>query len=308
MDDAPEQVLFRVLGPFEVVLDGRPVPLGGARQRLVLAGLVANANTVVSTDRLIDIVWGDEPPTTALSTMQKYVHRLRASMGNRLLTRSPGYLLRIDAGESDASRFESLLAEATRLTTAGELRDAIATFDTALALWRGPAWAEFADFDFARVEVARLDGLRATAIDDRMEVALAAGRHAEMIGELEATVARYPLRERPRSQLILALYRSGRHADAIRAYDAFRHYLGEEVGLEPSASLAHLADAILQQKAELDWVPPPGARGRPALPSGVVTFVFSDIEDSTRPFRLLGQGYVELLERHRRLVGIEVRT
>jgi DNA-binding SARP family transcriptional activator/WD40 repeat protein len=306
MDDAAEPVLFRVLGPFEVVVDGHAAPLGGARQRLVLAGLVANANAVVSTDRLIDIVWGDEPPTTALSTIQKYVHRLRASVGNRLLTRAPGYLLRIDAGESDASRFESLLAAATRLTTAGELDDAIATFDDALGLWRGPAWAEFADLDFARVEVARLDGLQATAIDDRMEVALAAGRHAEVIGELEATVARYPLRERPRSQLMLALYRAGRQADAIRAYDAFRHYLGEEVGLEPSASLGQLAEAILLGRSELNWVPPPGARGRPALPSGEVTFLFSDIEDSTRLFRKVGHGYVELLERHRRLVRAAV--
>jgi WD40 repeat protein/DNA-binding SARP family transcriptional activator/class 3 adenylate cyclase/ABC-type cobalamin/Fe3+-siderophores transport system ATPase subunit len=306
MDDAPEQILFRVLGPFEVVVDGCLAPLGGARQRLVLAGLVANANAVVSTDRLIDIVWGDEPPTTALSTTQKYVHRLRTLVGNRLVTRAPGYLLRIDTGETDASRFESLLAAATRLTTAGELRDAIATFDEALGLWRGPAWAEFGDLDFARVDVARLDGLRATAIDDRMEVALAAGRHAEVIGELEATVALYPLRERPRSQLMLALYRSGCHAEAIRAYDAFRRYLGEEVGLEPSASLAQLADAILLRGSELDWVPPPGARGRPALPSGVVTFLFSDIEDSTRLFRQLGHAYVELLERHRRLVRAAV--
>ena len=265
-----------------------------------------HANAVVSSDRLIDIVWGDEPPTTALSTLQKYVHRLRASVGDRLVTHPPGYVLRIDAGECDASRFESLLADATRLTTAGELSDAFAAFDAALALWRGPAWAEFADFDFARAEVARLDGLRATAIEDRTELALIAGRHAELIGELEATVAQYPLRERPRSQLMLALYRSGRHADAIRAYDVFRRYLGEEVGLEPSASLSQLADAILQQKGELDWVPPPGARGRPALPSGVVTFLFSDIEGSTRLFRQLGHGYVEVLERHRRLVRAAV--
>ena len=306
MDDAPEQVLFRVLGPFEVVVDGCPTPFGGVRQRLVLAGLAANANAVVSTDRLIDIVWGDEPPTTAISTVQKYVHRLRASVGDQLLTRAPGYLLRIDPGASDASRFESLLAAATQLSTAGELRDAIAIFDEALGLWRGPAWAEFAEFAFARVEVARLDNLRASAIDDRTEVALAAGLHAEVIGELEATVAQYPLRERPRSQLMLALYRSGRQADAIRAYDVFRHYLDEEVGLEPSASLVQLADAILLHRSELDWVPPPGARGRPALPSGVVTFLFSDIEDSTRLFRQLGHGYVELLERHRRLVRAAV--
>jgi DNA-binding SARP family transcriptional activator/class 3 adenylate cyclase/WD40 repeat protein len=308
MGDAPPTVQVRVLGPFEVLVDGRPAPLGGARQRLVLAGLVASANAVVPSDRMIDIVWGDEPPDTALSTLQKYVHRLRASLGDRLLTRAPGYLLRVEAGESDASRFEALLADAAELTTAGELSEAKATFDTALALWRGPAWAEFAEFDFARPEVARLEGLRAAAIEDRAEVALAGGHHAEVIGELEGTVARYPLRERPRAQLMLALHRSGRHADALRAYDAFRHYLGEEVGLEPSASLAQLADAIVLQKPELDWVPPPGSRGRAALPSGVVTFLFSDIEGSTRLFRQLGHNYVELLERHRRLVRAAVAT
>lgn len=316
MDDAPGGVLFQVLGHFEVLVDGHAVPLGGTRQRLVLAALVANANAVVSADRLIDIVWGDGQPDSALSTLQKYVYRLRGSLGDRIMTRPPGYFLRLEAGESDASRFESLLAEATRLTTAGELSDAIATSDTALGLWRGPAWAEFADLEFARAEVARLEGLRATAIDERTEVALAAGRHAEMVGELEGTVTRYPLRERPRAQLMLALYRSGRHADALRAYDAFRRYLGDEVGLEPSASLAQLADAITLQKPELDSVPPPGARGRAALPSGMVTFLFSDIEGSTRLFRQLGHSYVELLERHRRLVraavaaggGVEVNS
>jgi class 3 adenylate cyclase/DNA-binding SARP family transcriptional activator/WD40 repeat protein/energy-coupling factor transporter ATP-binding protein EcfA2 len=306
--DAPEQVVFRVLGPFEVLVGGRAAALGGARQRLVLAGLVANANAVVSNDRLVDMVWGEEPPDTALTTVQKYVHRLRGVLGERILTRAPGYVLRIDDGESDVSRFERLLADATRLTTAGELGEAMAAFDAALGLWRGPAWAEFADFDFARAEVARLEGLRANAIEDRTEVALAAGHHAELIGELEATVGRYPLRERPRAQLMLALYRSGRHADALRAYDAFRHYLGEEVGLEPSGSLAGLNDAIVWQKPELDWAPPPGARGRAALPSGTVTFLFSDIEGSTRLFRQLGHSYVDLLERHRRLVRAAVAT
>jgi DNA-binding SARP family transcriptional activator/class 3 adenylate cyclase/energy-coupling factor transporter ATP-binding protein EcfA2 len=306
--DAPEQVLFRVLGPFEVLVDGRAAALGGARQRVVLAGLVANANAVVSTDRLVDMVWGDEPPDTALTTVQKYVHRLRAALGDRIVTRSPGYVLRIEDGETDVARFESLLVDATRLTTAGELGDATVAFDAALGLWRGLAWADFADFDFARAEAARLEGLRATAIEDRTEVALAAGRHAELIGELEAAVGRYPLRERPRAQLMLALYRSGRHADALRAYDAFRRYLGEEVGLEPSASLAQLNDAIVLQKPGLDWAPPPGTRGRAAFPSGTVTFLFTDIEGSTRLFRQLGHGYVDLLERHRRLVRAAVAT
>jgi DNA-binding SARP family transcriptional activator/WD40 repeat protein/energy-coupling factor transporter ATP-binding protein EcfA2 len=308
MDDPLERVVFRVLGPFEAVVGQKPAPLGGARQRLVLAGLLANANAVVSSDRLIDIVWGDQPPSTALTTLQKYVYRLRASLGERLVRHAPGYLLRVNAGESDASRFESLLADATRLTTAGELTGALAAFDAALGLWRGPAWAEFADFEFARADVARLEALRATAVEDRTEVALAAGRHGEVIGELEATVARSPLRERPRAQLMLALYRSGRQAEALRAYDAFRRYLGDEVGLEPSASLAQLADSILLQKPELDWVPPPGAGGRPALPSGVVTFLFTDIDGSARLFRQLGRAYVELLERHRRLVRAAAAT
>jgi len=265
VDDAPRGVLFQVLGPFEAGVDGHPVALGGTRQRLVLAALAARPNAVVSSDRLIEIVWGEAPPDSALSTLQKYVYRLRSAVGaDRLVTRSPGYLLRIGDGESDASRFESLLADASAMAAAGQLSEARSAFDAALALWRGPAWQEFAELDFARGEVARLDGLRAAAIDDRTEVALAAGRHAEVIGELEATVDEYPLRERPRGQLMLALYRAGRQADALRAYDAFRRYLGEEVGLEPSAQLAQLADAIVLQKPELDWAPP----SRPTVETG----------------------------------------
>ena len=274
----------------------------------MLVGLVANPNAVVSNDRLVDIVWGDEPPDTALTTVQKYVHRLRGALGDRIQTRSPGYILRVDEGESDDSRFESLLAGATRLTTAGDLDEAVGAFDAALGLWRGPAWADFADFDFARGEAARLEGLRATADGDRTEVALAADHHTDVIGELEATVEWDPLRERPRAQLMLALYRSGRHADALRAYDGFRRYIGEEVGLEPSASLAQLNGAIVVQNPELDWVPPPGSRGRAALPSGTVTFLFTDIEGSTRLFRHLGHAYVDLPERHRRLVRAAVAS
>jgi DNA-binding SARP family transcriptional activator/WD40 repeat protein len=278
MGDASLSVEFKVLGPLEVVCNGRVVPLGGARQRLVLAALVASANAVVSADRLIDIVWGDEPPDSALSTLQKYVYRLRgaidpgtgaAGSGGRLLTRAPGYLLRIDANESDAARFEQLLGGAQRRAAAGDFIGATVVFEEALGLWRGPAFAEFADLDFIRGEVARLDGLRAVAVEDRVEVGLAAGRHAELVGELEATVAAYPLRERPRAQLMLALYRCGRQAEALRAYEAFRRYLGEEVGLEPSEALVRLADAIVLQKPELDraWPPAPSAVGREIEPS-----------------------------------------
>jgi predicted ATPase/class 3 adenylate cyclase len=300
--EAPSRtVTFQVLGPFEVVVDGRAVALGGARQRLVLAALVARANAVVATDRLIDIIWGDEPSDRALSTLQKYVHRLRSLVGaDRLLTRAPGYLLCIGDEESDASRFESLLASASRLATAGDLAGARSAFDAALALWRGPAWAEFADYDFARAEVARLEGLRDGAVDDRVEVLLGAGRHADVVGELEATVGEYPLRERPRAHLILALYRCGRHADALRAYEAYRRYLGEEVGLEPSALLVRLADAIVLQKPELDWAPPPNTPVPAAsvLPSGTVTFLFTDIAGSTRHWDTAPDAMRTALERH----------
>jgi DNA-binding SARP family transcriptional activator/WD40 repeat protein/energy-coupling factor transporter ATP-binding protein EcfA2 len=255
---------FLVLGPLEVSAEGRAVGLGGAKPRLVLAALLVHANEVVSADRLIDVLWADAPPDSALTTLQKHISRLRMAIepergpgasAARLVTRPPGYLLRVEPTECDATRFERIVADAHRGAACGDLARATELLEAALGLWRGPAWAEFADEDFARAEVARLDGLRAVATEDRVELALAAGRHAEMIGELEATTAAYPLRERPRAQLMLALYRCGRHAEALRAYEGFRHYLGEEVGLEPSAALVQLADAIVLQKPELNWAP-----------------------------------------------------
>jgi DNA-binding SARP family transcriptional activator len=285
-------MLFQVLGPFEAVVDGRAVALGGARQRLVLAALAARPNAVVSSDRLIHIVWGDEPPDRALSTLQKYVYRLRSAVGaDRLVTRSPGYLLRIGDGESDAWRFESLLVDASPLAVAGELEQAQSTFDAALALWRGPAWGEFADFDFARGAVARLDGLRAAAVDDRMEVALAAGRHAEVIGELEATVSEYPLRERPRGQLMLALYRSGRQADALRAFQRLREALAD-LGLEPSAPLRDLERAILAQRPTLDLGSTRGSVAISADRPGAVSAAPAGDIDTVRPPSCAARGSV----------------
>ena len=334
MDDRRPGPQFRVLGPLEVTVEGRPAVLGGSRQRLVLAALVVHANTAVSVDRLIDIVWGDEPPSSALTTLQKYVHRLRTAIDpgraaadpeGRLVTRAPGYLLRVSDGDYDAARFEALVADAQRKAAGGDLPGAMSTFDEALGLWHGAALADFGDQDFARPEVARLEGLRAVAVEDRVEVALAAGRHAEVIGELEATISTWPLRERPRAQLMLALFRCRRHAEALRVYEAFRRHLSEEVGLEPSEALVDLADAIVLQKRGLDWSPPAGAetavevaypaaipRDRdgdsdaPTFPSGTVTFVFTDIEGSTRLFRRLGHRFVTVLERHRELLRAAV--
>jgi len=326
---------FRVLGPLEVLVDGLPVSLGAAKQRLVLAALLADANAVVSTDRLIDIVWGEVPPDSAEGTLQKYVYRLRRAIepgrapgdpAGTLLTRPPGYLLELQPSQLDAARFTDFLKAAQGRAASGELAAAAALLDEALGLWRGPAWAEFAEFDFARGRVTRLEGQRAAAIEDRADIHMALGRHAELIGELEATVASYPLRERPRAQLMLALYRSGRQADALRAYQAFRSCLIDELGLEPSASLQRLEDDILLNKPELDWTgnrdeaeglalvsmgpePVPGPAGSPPrgpLPSGTVTFCFTDIEGSTGLIRRLGHRYAELLERHRQLLRAAV--
>src|SRR6516165_8092115 len=301
--DKADVVEFRVLGPLEVLVDGRPVPLGAAKQRLVLAALLAGSNAVVSVDRLVDIVWGELPPDSAERTLQKYVYRLRGVIepgrapgdpAATLLTRPPGYLLELRPDQLDAACFTDLIGQAKRRAAGGELAAAAALLDEALGLWRGPAWAEFAEFDFARAEVTRLEGQRAGAIEDRADIELALGRHAELIGELEATVERYPLRERSRAQLMLALYRSGRQAEALRAYHAFRSYLIDEMGLEPSTALQRLEDDILLDKPDLDWtgggaqdeasrhgLVGPGGPARPApvgspptgpLPAGTVTF------------------------------------
>jgi class 3 adenylate cyclase/DNA-binding SARP family transcriptional activator/WD40 repeat protein len=340
-----DAVEFRVLGPLEVLVDGRSVPLGAAKQRLVLAALLVGSNAVVSVDRLVDIVWGELPPDSAERTLQKYIYRLRGVIEPgrapwdptaTLLTRPPGYLLELRPGQLDAARFTDLIGDARRRAAGGELAAAAALLDEALGLWRGPAWAEFAEFDFARAEVTRLEGQRAGATEDRAEIELALGHHVELVGELEATVARYPLRERSRAQLMLALYRSGRQAEALRAYHAFRSYLIDEIGLEPSAALQRLEDDILLNKADLEWTDtdeeasglgplstdrpaPPAPVGTPRtgpLPAGTVTFCFTDIEGSTRLLRRLGHRYGEVLERHRQLLrgamadhgGVEIHT
>jgi predicted ATPase/DNA-binding SARP family transcriptional activator/class 3 adenylate cyclase len=284
-------VKFLVLGPLEVLDGDTPVRLGGVKQRLLLAALLVHINTVVSVDRLVDILWGDEPPVDAAATLQNYVSRLRATLepgraagdpGTVLLTRPPGYLLRVDPDQVDASGFERLVGEVHG--RAGDDEAAAAILDEALGLWRGRAFAEFADEDFARPEVVRLEELRLVALEDRIEAHLSLGRHAETIGELEALISGHPLRERLRAQLMLALYRSGRQGDALRAYQALARDLGEELGITPSPELVRLEEAVLLQKPELDWQPPELVGGSAAhgLPGGVVTFLFTDIEGSTR--------------------------
>jgi DNA-binding SARP family transcriptional activator len=251
---------FRLLGPLEVVEHDRSLALGGVKQRSLLAVLLLHANEVVSADRLIDELWGQTPPPTASKGVQVYVSRLRKQLGeSRLATRSPGYILQVDASELDLGRFEQLLGEARRAdpdSAAQKLR-------SALALWRGPALADLAYEPFAQSEIARLGELRWFALERRIDADLAGGRHAELVGELEALIAEHPLREHLRYQLMLALYRSSRQAEALDAYRQARRELSDELGLEPSEELRRLEQAILRQDAVLDL---PQATPAPSLP------------------------------------------
>ena len=249
---------FRLLGPLEVAEHDRLLALGGVKQRSVLAILLLHANEVVSADRLIDELWGQTPPATAGKSVQVYVSRLRKELGEgRLATRAPGYILRVDPSELDLARFQQLVGEARRADATSAARK----LRQALALWRGAALADLAYEPFVQAEIARLEELRWAAQEQRIDADLADGRHEELIGELEALIAEHPLRERLRGQLMLALYRSGRQAEALDAYRAARRELSEELGLEPSEELKRLEEAVLQQDPALD---PPEDEPRPA--------------------------------------------
>jgi predicted ATPase/DNA-binding SARP family transcriptional activator/class 3 adenylate cyclase len=305
-----------VLGPLEVLDGERRVPLGSSKQRLLLATLLVHANEVVSVDRLTDILWGDDQPVDAVATLQTYVSRLRASLepatdrraedrAPTLLTRPPGYLLQTREDEVDAASFERLLAEGQQLAAADEPAAAAQVLDEALARWRGHAFAEFAFDEFAQAEAARLEELRRVALNERVEANLRLGRHAELIGELEAIVAADPLRDQSRGQLMLALYRSGRQAEALRAYQDLRRDLGAELGIEPSPALRELEAAIVRQEPWLDWTPRPPSHlggppspGRDERPGGPVTFLFTDLVGSTRLWEEHPEAMREALARH----------
>ncbi len=230
---------FRLLGPLEVVEDDRSLTLGGHKQRSLLAILLLSANDVVPAERLIDELWGESPTPTAPKALQGYVSQLRKQLGEgRLLTREPGYVLQVDPSELDVARFESLVA-ARRLPEA-------------LAMWRGSPLADFAYEPFAQAPIARLEELHLAAIELRIDADLASGRHGELVGELESLARDHPLRERLQGQLMLCLYRSGRQAEALEAYQATRSALIEELGIEPGRELRDLHQAILQQDPDLE--------------------------------------------------------
>ena len=243
---------FRVLGPLEASVDGAPVKLGPPQQRALLALLLLNANEVVSRDRLVDGLWGERPPATAAKLVQVYVSALRKVLdAGVLLTRTPGYLLRVAPGALDLDRFQRLAREGSAALAAGAAEAASESLREALELWRGPALADLSDAPFAQAEMARLDELRLAALCDRIEADLALGR-VDVVGELEVLIAEHPLRERLRGQLMLALYRSGRQAEALDVYQRARETLVEELGIEPARALQELARAMLNQDSSLD--------------------------------------------------------
>ena len=302
---------FRILGPLEVLEDGQVLDLGGAKQRALMTVLVLHANRVVAQGQLIDAVWDGEPPETARKALQVYVSQLRKLLGReRVETSGRGYLLRLEPDELDLVRFE-------RFHDSGKPSEA-------LSLWRGDALAEFAGYRFAQADIARLEELRLSCLEQRIQRDLAEGRHAEVIGELTALAQAHPTREHLRAQLMLALYRAGRQAEALAAYQDARVALVDELGIEPGPRLRELHQQVLNQDPGLDLptLDPPARREPAAVrlrepaPSPVaavrktVTILFCDLADSTELGErldaeslrsLLGRWYEEMrapIERH----------
>lgn len=239
---------FRLLGPLEVRSQRRALPLGGPKQRAVLAMLLLHAGEVVSTDRLVDELWGERPPKTVEAYIQNCISRLRSVLGRDAIeTRPPGYLLRADPGDIDAVRFERALEAARGL----DAPERAAALREALGLWRGAPLADLSFETFAQGEIARLEELRLTALEVRLDAELELGRHADVLPELAALANRYPARERLRALQMLALYRSGRQREALRAYQEARRELVEELGLEPGEELRSLERLIIAHDPSL---------------------------------------------------------
>jgi DNA-binding NarL/FixJ family response regulator/DNA-binding SARP family transcriptional activator len=249
-------VEYRILGPLEVVEGGEPVPLGRLKERLVLAVLLLHANEFVSRDRLIDELWGESPPPTARKAVNVFVSQLRKALTQKgvdpIATADGGYRIGVEADHLDVARMRQLLATARDRAAAGELEAAAELLRETLKLWRGPTLAGLLLESHGRDEVAQLDELRLTALMDRIDCDLELGRHEEVLGELHVLVGEHPLRERLRAQLMLALYRADRQAEALDAYQQTRDVLVEELGIEPSSALQRLQKEILSQDPALE--------------------------------------------------------
>jgi len=324
---------FRMLGPLEAVDGEHVLTLGGAKQRALLGVLLIHANEVVSSDRLIDQLWGEAPPEHAAKALHVHVSQLRKVLeprgppGSRdrvLETRPPGYVLQVGRDQLDAHRFERLVTEGKAALEGGDPLSAGALLREALALWRGPALADLGFEPFAQTEIARLTELRLAALEERIEADLALARHHDVVGELDGLVAEHPLRERLRAQHMLALYRSSRQAEALQTYHDARRILVDELGIEPGRALHELERAILTQDPTLDALPraeattatPPEASSAPSESVAVTprsderklaTVLFADIGHSTE----LGEQDPErtraLLERYYDAMAEEVR-
>lgn len=272
MTPQPSSLRFGILGPLQVSLDDRLVELGAPKQRAVLAALLVSANRVVSLDRLIDQLWGADPPPAATASLQAYVANLRRVLEpdraprtppTVLVTRSPGYVLQVDEGELDAARCAALVGRGRELLATDDPLGAHELLGQALGLWRGPALQELAAYDFAGVEITRLEELRVAAREADADAVLTLGRPGEVITRLEDLVAEHPWRERPRELLMLALYRAGRQAEALALMSRTRAEFAEGLGIDPGPGLQRLHAAILRQDPELTWEPsssPPAPR------------------------------------------------
>jgi DNA-binding SARP family transcriptional activator/pimeloyl-ACP methyl ester carboxylesterase len=297
---------FRLLGPLEVLHDHVPVRIAAGKQRALLAVLLLNANRTVSREQLIDSLWGEDVPESAQKMVQIQVSQLRKALPEpRLRTRKPGYVLEVRENELDLARFERALADGRRALAQGDPENTSKRLGPALALWRGPTLAEFSE-PFAAHEGARLEELRLAAIELRIDAELALGHQGDVVGELETLMAQHPLRERLRSQHMLALYRSGRHAEALASYQTFRRTLSEELGIEPSASLRELERLMLQQDPSLELAarrdtraaaPTPAAVGSlGADVAGEVSYARSG--DIRIAYQVVGDGPVDLVLVH----------
>ena len=256
---------FRILGPMEVWLDGRSVDLPGPRQRALLAVLLLHANEVVSSDRLLEDLWGEKIPAAGHTALRVRVSQLRKALGpasELLVTQPPGYVLRVQPGQLDLRRFERMVGEGERALAAGDAEQAAELLSGALALWRGQPFADLAYEPFIQAPVTRLEELRLAALELRIDADLALGRQNRLVGELQELVAQHPLRERLWGQLMIALYRDGRQAEALAAFAAARARLVEEIGIEPGPPLQELQRRVLEQDPGLALgrqAPPPRA-------------------------------------------------
>ena len=297
-------VEYRILGSLEALRDGRQLPLGGSKQRAVLAFLLMRANRVATTDELIEALWPTSPPGRPQTAIQGYVSQLRKTLDPAhpfevIVTEPAGYRLHVGPDDLDLFRLESLLRRGRDALDQNRAEVAASAFREALSLYRGPPLADFNYESWAQSDIGRLDELRHTSVEERIEADLRLGRHGELVGEIEGLVAEHPLRERMRAHQMLALYRSGRQSEALAAYQDARQVLVEQFGIDPTRALQELERKILLQDPSLDFEPT--ARGLSET-VGELTLLLTDIEGSTRLVHRLGSDYAHVLLEHRRLL------